>query len=189
MATVEFVHGQESHSSNWGKFYIKGLEPYQVREDHQGELHDNHHNYTGYDAVNIPEGILFTVFEQNGNKRGTDTFIFAICITTNEQVSEWETEYGNGFCKGNYKEIVRADSLTKAPRLMGWWIDSPEKTLEMAEWMAECINKRGLRDLPPLRKVSPLEDRQVTKKRQQLEAKIAKLEDQLNGFRQQLANL
>jgi hypothetical protein len=189
MSNLEFVQGSEQHTSSWGKFYVKGLEEYQVREEHQGERHDNHHNYSGYDCVDVPEGTLFSVFEQNGDKRGTDLFIFVICITTDEVVTHREASYGNGFIRGNFREIVKINSKIKAPRLMEWWNKIPKQNLAYAEWCAECINKRGVKNLPSLRVTASLLDSKAIAKRQKLETKIAKLESELSAVREELASL
>lgn len=45
MSYISYVSGQESHTSNWGKFYVKGLETHVVKEDHPANRRDNHHNY------------------------------------------------------------------------------------------------------------------------------------------------
>ena len=37
MATIEYKVGSESHSSSWGKFYVKGLEKYEVKEGGERE--------------------------------------------------------------------------------------------------------------------------------------------------------
>jgi hypothetical protein len=81
---IEYVNGQEQHSSNWGKFYVKGLEKWEVKEDFDENRKDGHHTYQGYVCLDVPEGTVFTVFEQNGNKRGTDDYIFRICQVTEE---------------------------------------------------------------------------------------------------------
>ena len=149
MSNIEFVVGAEWHSSYWGKFYIKGLEKWEAREDHALERRDSHHKYTCYVCLDIPEGTMFSVFEQNGNKRGTDEWEFTLCIATDEVVNEDKAGYGNGFVMGNYREVVRASGKTKAPRLMNWWQSVPH-TLKAAEWCAQHINRRGLKELPSM---------------------------------------
>lgn len=160
MANIEFIEGNESHSSYWGKFYIKGLEDFEVREDFDGEIHDNHHSYTGWVCNNLPEGQIFTIFEQNGNKRGTDTFIFAICIAGDAEFYDWKPQYGSGFIRGNFKLICKADSKTKAPRLMDWWTKG-DGSLAYAQHCAAHIDKRGLKELPPMPKAPQQEEEKV----------------------------
>lgn len=150
MSNIEFVQGQESHSSNWGKYYVKGLEKWQVKEDFECEINDRHHNYNGYVCNDVPEGTIFTIFEQSGNKHGTDTFYFLICQATDEQVEKDKADYGRAFIEGNFKILVRAEGKTKAPRLMGWWNDSKDHSLAFANHCAIYINKRGIKELPPL---------------------------------------
>lgn len=147
--TIEFVQGNETHSSNWGKYYVKGLEKWQVSEDFPENCKDNHHSYQGYVASGIEEESIFTIFEQNGDKRGTDEFFFSICKTTGSD-SEDISNYGKGFCKGNFEIIVRGEGKTKAPRLMKWWIESSDNSLEFAEHCAKYIEKRGIKELPSL---------------------------------------
>ena len=146
---IEFVQGAEQHTSNWGKFYLKGLEKWQVKEDFSENCHDRHHSYQGYVCLDIPEGTLFTIFEQSGSKRGTDEFYFLICSTCSE-TCEVKAEYGKGRCIGNYQIIAEGIGKVKAPRLMDWWINSPVHILEFALHCAAHIDKRGLKNLPTI---------------------------------------
>jgi hypothetical protein len=150
MSNVEYVSGNESHSSSWGKYYVRGLEKWAVKEDFSENRKDKHHSYQGYVCLDVPEGTLFTIFEQNGDKRGTDDFLFSICITTDAEVADDSAAYGNGLCKGNYKVLVCANTKTLAPRLMGWWIESTDKSLAFAEHCKNHIGKRGLKTLPAM---------------------------------------
>lgn len=147
---IEFVQGYETHSSNWGKYYVKGLEEYQVKEDFEQNKKDNHHSYQGYVCLDIPDGTMFTIFEQSGDKRGTDCFEFLICVVDQGVIGEHQGGYPDGFCTGNYRIVAEAKTKTLAPRLMGWWIDSPLKTLDWAEHCAAHINKRGLKNIPSI---------------------------------------
>ena len=148
---IEFVQGRESHTSNWGKFYVKGLEPWAVREDFPEDRNDRHHQYSGRVCPDVPQGTWFTIFEQNGNKRGTDTFVFSICRVTAEKIETYNAEYGSGKILGNYEVVVQATGKTKAPRLMGWWQSRPQgRDAQWAIYCANHINKRGCKDLPPL---------------------------------------
>jgi hypothetical protein len=148
-ANIEFIMGQETHSSNWGKFYVKGLEAWQCNE---GSTRDKHQSYTDYQCNDVPDGTIFTIFEQSGNKRGTDTFAFTICQATGEQINMEDSAYGSGKIAGNYKILARAITPTKAPRLMGWWIDLL-KDQDPAQWAQHCaahIDKRGVKNPPPM---------------------------------------
>lgn len=180
MGNVEFVHGQESHSSNWGKFYIKGLETFQAKEDFSENRNDNHHNYNGYVCNDVPVGTIFTVFEQSGDKRGTDVYKFAICEITDDETNKWETSYGSGKLIGNYRILTIGDTKTKSPRLMDWWIKSQNKSLAFAKWCDAHINKRGMKELPPMTTPS-------STKRSLLEKKIASLEAELIVCKQELS--
>jgi hypothetical protein len=151
---IEFVNGKESHTSNWGKFYVKGLDTWAAKEDFDENRRDNHYSYQGYVCLDVPEGTMFTIFEQSGNKRGTDTYKFQICTVTAEVAGEAISNYGSGFVRGNYKVIAEGLTNTKAPRLMKWWIDSPDKSLAFAEHCKAYIDKRGVKELPAMEKLS-----------------------------------
>lgn len=151
MANIEFVQGQEQHSSSWGKFYVKGLEKYQVKEEFDENRKDNHHSYQGYTCLNVLEGTMFTIFAQSGDKRGTDDYRFYICVATDVCV---EKKSGHGWCEGNFEIVAQGTTLTKAPRLMGWWINSPIKTHKFAQHCAAFIDKRGVKVLPPIRETT-----------------------------------
>ena len=154
---LEFVQGSESHSSNWGKYYVKGLEKWQVKEDFEGNVHDRHHSYQGYVCNDVPDGTVFTIFEQNGDKRGTDTFIFSVCVVDQGEVNKDTSSYGNGFTSGNYKVLCTSgNSKTKGPRLLGWWQKCPPgKEMEWALHCAAHIDKRGQKEIPPLPETKP----------------------------------
>ena len=93
---LEFINGAEQHSSRWGKYYVKGIEKHAVKEDHPSNRRDNHHNYQFF-VADLPVGALFTIFEQNGNKRGTEDFSYAICQYTGTEQAEHYAVYGDGF--------------------------------------------------------------------------------------------
>ena len=173
MSNVEFVSGQESHSSNWGKYYVKGLETWQCKEDGN---YDKHHTYTEYQCNNIPEHTVFTLFEQSGNKRGTEQFFFSICITTDAEVSKDEASYGDGKCAGNFKVICRGEGKVKAPRLMTWWTEQKPRNIDLvlfAEHCAKYIDKRGTKDCPPME--SSASDTLPGSSPNDLEAEVQKL--------------
>lgn len=150
MAYIEYIQGSESHTSNWGKFYVKGLESFVVDEDHEGNKKDKHHQYS-CKAGEVPEGTIFTVFYQDGNKRGTDTFKYLICEAIEAgEVEKHDTEYGNGFLEGEFKILAQGLTKTKALRLMGWWINSADKSKAFALHCAAHIDKRGLKTLPAM---------------------------------------
>jgi hypothetical protein len=147
---IEFVQGQESHSSSWGKYYVKGLEKWEVKEDFPQNKSDKHHSYQGYVCLDVPSGTMFSIFERFGSRHGADCFEFMICVVDQAEIGSHQGGYPDGFCKGNFKIIVEAKTKTLAPRLMGWWIDSADKSLAFAQHCAEHINKRGLKNLPAI---------------------------------------
>ena len=145
---IEFVQGNEQHSSYWGKYYVKGLESWQVKEDFSQNRKDNHYSNQGYVCLDVPENTVFTIFEQNGNKRGTDEFVFTICKAA-LPFSSNVASYGSGFCTGNFEIIIRAIGKTKGPRLLDWWTKRGDADpLEYAQLCAKYIEKRGIKDLP-----------------------------------------
>lgn len=147
MIEIEYVNGNESHSSNWQKFYVEGLEKFAVKEDFDANQQDNHHNYQGYVCLDIPTGTVFSVFSQSGNKRGTEDFCFYICVA--EEKAMQDISNLPAFIKGNFRVVAEGITLTKAPRLMDWWINSGRtQSLEFAELCAKYIDKRGLKILP-----------------------------------------
>ena len=150
MANLEYVIGQESHSSYWGKFYIKGLESFEIKEDFEENRRDKHASYQGYVSLDIPENTIFTLFYQDGDKRGTDEFWFLILVANNEEINKIKAPYGSGFITGNFKSLADAKTKTQDPRLMGWWTGSKDHSLEFAEHCKAHIDKRGLKDLPSL---------------------------------------
>lgn len=106
---IEYVVGSESHTSYWGKFYVKGLESWEVKEEHDANRRDGHHSYA-FLMADAPQGTVFTIFEQNGSKRGTDEFIFKICVVTGSDSIEHKATYGSGFCNGNYEVQRKSQS-------------------------------------------------------------------------------
>ena len=68
---LEYVVGTETHSSNWGKFYVKGLEKWEVKEDQETNVRDSHHNYQ-LKMDDVQTDTECTMFKQSGNKGGTE---------------------------------------------------------------------------------------------------------------------
>ena len=66
MAAIEYVQGTEGHSSNWAKFFVRGLEEYVVTEEHPSNAQDKHHNWQCYVGIDIPPETVFTVFASKG---------------------------------------------------------------------------------------------------------------------------
>lgn len=150
--TIKFVIGKEQHSSNWGKFYLKGLEDYQAEEDFDENQDDEHHNYQGYVCNDVPDGTIFTIFEQNGNRNGTNLFCFRICqMDSAEGTKTYLAEYGSGFIQGQWREIAAGLTKIKGNRLLDWWKQG-DGSLEYAEHCAQYIDKRGQKTLPPMPK-------------------------------------
>lgn len=147
---IEFIHGQEWHSSTWEKFYVKGLEKLQAEEEMDGTRRDNHHDYRGY-ACNAPNGTVFSVWSSCGRKARTEAKMFAICVADTESDSHING-VANGPCyvDGNFRVIVQAETAVKAQRLLGWWMARPQNSdpLEYASRCAKYIGVRGTKILP-----------------------------------------
>jgi hypothetical protein len=145
---IEFLQGQESHTSYWGKFYVKGLEEFECKEDDPRNRRDSHHRYTFNVCLSVPDTTLFSVFIQDGSKRGTDLYEFYICeVDSTEPTQEISHNYTGCDIKGRFKIIAQATTKTKAPRLLEWWNSHP-KTKETALLCAKYIDKRGQKTLP-----------------------------------------
>lgn len=148
MASIEFVQGNEQHSSYWGKFYVKGLEEWESREDDERNKKDNHHSYQCYVCLKVPAGTMFSVFLQDGDKYGTDTFEFYLCrVGGKNKQATIKHNYTECDVTGSFEVIAKGLTKTKAPRLMDWWNNSPQ-TLATAKRCAKYIDKRGQKTLP-----------------------------------------
>jgi len=147
---IEFVIGKESHTSNWGKYYVKGLKNWQAKEDSESNHNDKHHSYQYYLCLDVPDGTVFSIFEQSGDKRGTDQFCFSLCVIDQNAETKDYAKYGNGYCKGNYRRIIKTNTKIKSSRLLEWWSNSSDKSLKSAEHCATYIQKRGVQNLPPI---------------------------------------
>ncbi len=154
MATmIEYINGQEQHTSNWGKFYVKGLESQVVKEDHARNARDRHAQYQCYVGAAVADGTVFTVFYQDGNKRGTDTWHYLICVVDCAEPEQMiEYGYTETFVRGAFRVVAEGRTKTLAPRLMDWWQAKPAGAdpLAYAEHCAAHIGRRGVAALPPM---------------------------------------
>jgi hypothetical protein len=148
---IEFRAGSEFHSSYWGKFYVRGLEEWEVRE---GGQRDRHNFYAELCCRDVPDGVVFTVFSQGGNKHGTDEFNFYVCVTdSTAQENIMGGCYGRGgHCSGAFRIVAHGDGKARAPRLLEWWEKRPAGVppLRWAQHCAAHIKTRGLKFPPPL---------------------------------------
>jgi len=174
MANIKFVHGEEFHTGTYRKFYVKGLEKWQVedssieikkkpswneKDDEEFFPRDerNDYYYNGYCCNAIPERTLFTIFTRYGDYQGqgakvADDIEFFICCTDDQIELNWNDTFSPCFCQGNFKIVAKAVSKTKALQLMTWWIYSPDNSLAFAEHCALHIDKKGMRQVPPINK-------------------------------------
>jgi hypothetical protein len=93
---------------------------------------NTHHFYQYYICLDIPDETVFSIFEQSGNKRGTQEFRFALCVINPNKHTKDKAVYGSGYCQGNYEIIVKTDSIIKSSRLLEWWNSNSEKSLKFA---------------------------------------------------------
>lgn len=151
MPAVEYVSGSESHTSYWGKFYVKGLESVSVKEDDDANERGKHASYQFWMAEARP-GAVFTVFEQDGNKRGTDNWTYRICVASEADQAEIKANYGRGRISGQFAVIAQGEGKIRAPRLMDWWDKKPANVdpLVWAAHLRDNIDKRGMKEPPAL---------------------------------------
>lgn len=164
MATIEYTVGSESHSSAWGKFYVRGLERWEVKEGGKGDKHTSYAELVS----DVPDKTIFTVFDQSGDKRGTSDWTFYVCQARND-TAQCHIEGGcyrrGGKIDGSYLILCKGEGKIRAPRLMDWWSKLAEKCVafktdeenlkagtrrKFAFWCAQHIEKRGLADIPPM---------------------------------------
>lgn len=147
---IEYINGQEEHSSSWAKFYVKGLE--KVAEKGEYSNYSKHNHYQSWVVAHAPEELIFTIFVQNGDKMGTRNYEFHICKVAVPDVCEIRDE-ANNYCTGNFKILCSGIGKVKAPRLLSWWKKAPADRLEeYAIACGELINKRGHKEAPILDK-------------------------------------
>lgn len=145
---IDYCVGDEQRSSTWAKFWVHGLNA--AKEDQSVDKKSRDYEFCCLDA---PEDAMFSIFEQSGNKHGTDTYKFRICRATASAENEIVSSYTDRrYCKGNFEVIAEAFGTTKAPRLMGWWKEKPGDVdpLAYAKLCAAYIDKRGVKDLPTI---------------------------------------
>ena len=139
---IEGKVGAESHSSTWGKFYVKGVEL--VAEERTS---DRHSNYTE-GAVQVEDGKILTVWASAGNKRGTDEADYWILMAdTSQPISEIDNRYGN--LKGRWQILAHGDGKVRAPRLLGW-AKGKTLTATLARHYGSEIKRRGVATPAPL---------------------------------------
>jgi hypothetical protein len=118
---IEYISGDESHTSTWAKFWVHGLDKWGVRENDGCPESDKHSTYHQFVCLDIPEGTVFTIFEQDGDKRGTNRYGFYICKASRE-ICRIESGYdARRHCSGNFEILLEGIGKTKTPRLLGWW--------------------------------------------------------------------
>lgn len=149
---IEYVSGKESHTSNWGEFYVFGLDEWAVKEDSPVNRVDSHHLYQLRICNDVPAGTVFAVWERNGDKRGTQRNIIRLMEVADDgpAVFRLDAQYGNGRIVGLFRLIAEAEGKVKASRLWRWWKQSQDHSLAFARHCAKWIEKRGIDTLPPM---------------------------------------
>lgn len=141
---LEAKVGNESHSSHWGKGNLQGVNL--VSED---RTKTNHHNYTS-GATEAQDGTVFTWWTSRGDKHGTIDADFYI-LQADSSAEEMELVggcYGRGnYLRGQFSILAHGSDKTKAPRLLGWWVDWAPKngghTAEVARHLQQQLAIRG----------------------------------------------
>ena len=132
---IRYKQGQDE-GDKWRKFFVKGLEEWE-RQDNLSEY-----------SCDAPDGTVFTIFEQSGNKENIKTFKFGIAVVA-DQFTELEIEEGGGYCKGSFTIICQGYTKVKAPRLIQWWEEyKGDHTKEFALHCAANIDKKGVTECP-----------------------------------------
>lgn len=151
--TIKYISGggflaeTDRDSRKFWSFQVEGLQPFNTPEDHQLANND----YKCWVASNPPEGALFTIMECDGGWGYSQLSKFYICEVVAAEKHQQTAKYGNGFIKGNYRVVVRAETPVKANRLFRWWEKSKHpKTLAYADHCAAYLEERGLKKLPPM---------------------------------------
>ena len=148
---IEARTGNESHSSTWGKFYVHGLDL--VAEGYSRDRHEFYRAAAG----EIPDGALFTIWHSEGDKRGTDTNDYYICVS--DSAAEPLTieggcyNRGEGYVRGRFRILAHGDGPVRAPRLLEWVKAAggiEKMTAELAVHFAAEIKRRGIKTPAPL---------------------------------------
>jgi hypothetical protein len=157
MPIVNFSVGSDQTSHSWAKFYVRGLEKWQVRVENA--------DYQKYTCLNVPVGTIFTIYCVHGDNHGTKDIRFYICEVIRQEYgcSEINSMYDrtrayNRSCNGDFEILLEGKGKTKAPRLLGWWDDflksSPDASEEAKKsFIAHCqrhLAIRGLKLLPKM---------------------------------------
>jgi hypothetical protein len=110
---MEGKTGQEQHASSWGKFYLHGIKL--VAEARCNNSHES--SSTG--AVEVSDGVIFTVWMASGNRRGTDSSDYYILLADSAQEAA-ELTNGYGMLTGRWQVLAHGDGTVRAPRLLLW---------------------------------------------------------------------
>jgi hypothetical protein len=141
---IEARTGSEQHSSSWGKFYIHGLPL--VADDYSRTRHESYRD----SALEAEDGIVFSIWATEGDKYGTSSSDYYICVTDSAAESRSITGgcYSRGgYCRGCFRVLAHGKGKTKAPRLLEWVknVGGIEcMSVELAEHFADYIDKRGV---------------------------------------------
>lgn len=141
---IDFVVGSDG-GSRWEKFYVKGLERFQVAGEYASRGKGRW--WRSYAAA-PPDGAIFSAFYQAGSKWGAEEEDFYI-LEVGGECREIKPRRGLGCVCGSFKILCHGDGKTRAPRLMEWWNSrSPGRDREFALACADLLPRRG-RKLPP----------------------------------------
>lgn len=146
--------GVEKHCSNWGHFFVFGLNDIAVAVDDVRNRKSNHYNFQVYEGI-VPEGTVFNIHIAEGNKCGPDSKAIYVCkvVSAEEQtaLNRIDHKYTGCFCEGKFKIVASVEkSVLKVNRFTAWWQAKPDG-VDPEAWALHCakhIEIRGLKDIP-----------------------------------------
>ena len=145
-----YQSGTEKHSSNWGHFFVFGLNDIAVAVDDERNRKGNHYNFQVYEGI-VPAGTVFNIHIAEGNRCGADSKAIYVCKIVPGKSNKIEHKYTGCFCEGQFEIIASVESsVLKVNRFTAWWQAKP-RDVDPERWAlhcARCIEIRGLKDIP-----------------------------------------
>lgn len=161
--SIEYVSGEDSHDSSWGKFWVFGLKGDRKRGGTpKADKLTTYHRF----ICSVPAGTVFTIFEEDGEFAAPDTYNFRICQASQEVNVIRSAFDPERYCSGNFEIICDGAGKTKGRKLFDWWKsfvgDEDTRTNEeKLAFAAHCyahLNKKGIKTLPPFEMKSTIDE-------------------------------
>lgn len=157
------LSGKERHSSNWGEFFVFGLQNLMAATDDPRNRKNSHYEFQYREGI-VPVGTVFNIHIAEGNKYGPSDKAIHICKVTDGPTMRIEQKYTGCFMEGSFEVICEVvGSKLKADRLTAWWLSKPKET-DAEQWALHCkkhIEVRGLVNIPPLVQENQHEQKEV----------------------------